>query len=162
MAIVAHVVQLDRPLPQDNHAIKEWRREGVSEEDQWIAAPGVRWLKVGKAYDGYWGHDDAIVHLVDVCDVVDVPSGKHAHLYPWYIGYQCKAMFLFDWSSGHGAFKIGALNAPRIPRDAPPVKWESRAPLHTTMPQHHSNKRMDWRSTPQGRQRGGSKQVQIP
>jgi hypothetical protein len=100
--------------------VKEgWKREGVADDAQFVAAPGLRWLAVGKALDGYWTHDNTIVHTVDMIDVFDVLYGKHAHKYPeWYIGYKCQAMFHFDWSSGHGAFKEGALNPNAIS-----LKW---------------------------------------
>ena len=70
----------------------------------------MRHLKVGKAHEGYWNHDNTLVHTVDMIDVFDVLFGKYAGAYLWYIGYDCKAMFHFDWSSGHGAYKDGALN----------------------------------------------------
>lgn len=32
-------------------------------------------------------------------------------MFPWYIGYECLARLLLDWSSGHAKYKENALNA---------------------------------------------------
>ncbi|KAJ1446330.1 hypothetical protein M885DRAFT_577847 [Pelagophyceae sp. CCMP2097] len=88
-----------------------WHRDGMPDEAQYVCAPGARWLSVGKANEGYWTHDHTIVHTVDMIDVFDELYGKYAEEHSWYIGYECQAMFHFDWSSGHGALKVGGLNA---------------------------------------------------
>lgn len=100
----------DKPPLEECDIVKtEWRRGGVPDEDQWVAAPGLRWLVIGKAREGYWTHDNTLVHVVDMIDVFDVLYGIHSKDKPWFIGYVCQAMFHFDWSSGHGAMKEGAL-----------------------------------------------------
>lgn len=89
---------------------EKWKRDDVKDEDQWVCAPGLRWLKIGKSQEGYWTNDHMLVHLVDMVDVFDVLYGKESVGKSWSCGYECKAKFHFDWSSGHGAFKEGALN----------------------------------------------------
>ena len=37
--------------------------------EQWVAAPGVRWLRTGEAREGHRGHGGTLVHVVDVIGV---------------------------------------------------------------------------------------------
>ena len=109
-ALCSFLIRKKPALEVDPVVKEKWKRAGVKDEDQWVCAPGLRWLKIGKSQEGYWTNDHMLVHLVDMVDVFDVLYGKESLEKPWSCGYECKAKFHFDWLSGHGAFKDGALN----------------------------------------------------
>lgn len=102
----------NKPLFEEDPCVKTlWHREGVADDDQYVCAPGVSSLIVGKAHEQHWRNPHMLVYVVDVMDVFEFLYGKYAHHYEWYIGYECKAHWLLDWNSGHAEFKENALNA---------------------------------------------------
>ena len=105
------LTRLKPPIPEDEVVKAMWRRDGVPEEEQYVAAPGIATLWVGKGKEGYWTNENMLVHTVDMLDVYRGLFGKEARLKKWHPQVDTIAVLKFDWSAGHAKSKRNALNA---------------------------------------------------